>query len=273
MLSRIIAAPFLFAAILLMFVAFRNPNYAIYIVPNIIVLSVIYVLHPQIDWWWYQQHPPKMDRNGRTFLERFFGFYQNLPEEDQLRFRNRTMMIQFAKDFMSQAEEKSVPADARLIFAACQAQLTFGMEDYLLKSYEKVVIYPGAFPSPKYPEHFHLSEVFEEETANGYIFSMQHMLAAFMEPSQYYNITSHELSQSFILAHPEWLWPLVDEQIWPALAQISQFPTEVLKETINRPDLEPLAATVTHYLSFPSAFQTQLPELYQQLNQLLKVYS
>lgn len=272
MLSRIISAPFLFAAIILMFVAFRNADYAIYIVPNIIVLAVVYVLHPQIDWWWYQKHPPKMDKKGQAFLTRFFGFYQSLPEAEQLRFRNRTMMIQLAKDFLAQADDKSVPADARLIFSACQAQLTFGMDDYLMESFEKVVIYPEAFPSPKYPEHFHLSEVFEEETVNGYIFSMQHMLAGFMQPSQYYNITSHELAQSLIMTHPNWSWPQVDENIWQALEKISQFPSEALKKTMNRPDFEPLAATITHFLSFPKAFEKILPEVYQQLNQLLKIY-
>ncbi|GAB5553622.1 MAG: hypothetical protein Sapg2KO_32130 [Saprospiraceae bacterium] len=273
MLSRIIAAPFLFAAILLMFVAFRNADYAIYIVPNIIVLAVIYVLHPQIDWWWYQKHPPKMDKQGQAFLERFFGFYQALPPEEQLRFRNRTMMIQLAKDFMAQADDKTVPADARLIFAACQAQLTFGMEDYLLESFEKVVIYPDAFPSPKYPEHFHLSEVFEEDTVNGYIFSLQHMLAGFTQPNQFYNITSHELSQSLTMNHPDWAWPAIEESIWIELEQISQFPTQALKASMNRPDIEPLAATVTHFLTYPAAFQKILPGLYEELNQLLKVYT
>lgn len=272
MLSRIIAAPFLFAAILLMFVAFRNANFAIYIVPNIIVLAFIYVLHPQIDWWWYQKHPPKMDKKGQAFLERFFGFYQYLGEEEQVRFRNRTMMIQLAKDFMAQADDKTVPADARLIFAACQAQLTFGMEDYLLESFEKVVIYPDAFPSPKYPEHFHLSEVFEEDTVNGYIFSLQHMLAGFTQPKQYYNITSHELSQSFIMTYPDWDWPQVEESIWLQLEQVSQFPTLALKESMNRPDIEPLAATVTHFLTYPKAFENTLPKYYSQLNQLLKIY-
>ena len=272
MLSRIIAAPFIFAAIIFLFVAFQNSSYAIYIVPNIIVLSVIYVLHPQIDWWWYQKHPPKMDKQGQAFLERFFGFYQALSEEDQRHFRNRTMMIQLAKDFLAQADDKSVPADARLIFAACQAQLTFGLEDYLMKSFEKVVVYPDAFPSPKYPEHFHLSEVFEEDTVNGYIFSLQHMLAGFTQPQQYYNITSHELSQSLTMIYPDWPWPLVDESIWPQLEQISHFPSQALKKMMNRPDVEPLAATITHFLSYPNAFKQVLPAIYQQLNQLLKVY-
>lgn len=262
MLSRIIAIPFALAAIMLLLLAFQNPDYAFLIVVPVIVLAVLYVMHPQIDWWWYQKHPPKMEPQGRNILEQFSPYYQRLSEDQKTRFRNRTMMIRLSKDFISQAEEKAVPEDARIIFAASQAQATFGLEDYLLPEFEKVAVYPGSFPSPKYPDLFHASETFEEDTTNGYIFSLEHAMAGFLQTQQYYSVMLHEICQSLIQVYPDWPWPKVDAQSWPMLEQISGFPSDALHRSINRPDLEPVATLLTYFLTFPEKFKNQQPELY-----------
>ena len=272
MLTRKIAIPFAIALVVFMFLAFYNPYlYRFYVVPPMIALAILYVLHPKIDWWWAQKHPPKLEKKGLQMLQKFSPFFQQLNNENKQKFLDRLVLIRMAKDFLSQAEDKAVPPDFRTVFAATQAQLTLGLSDYLLKKHEKVVVYPGDFPSPKYPEHFHISENFEEETVNGYIFSMEHALAAFFDPKQYYNIIMHELAQSLIETYPQMPWPIADERIWPKLEQISHFPTQKLLETMNRPDFEPLAAMVTHYMVFPKRFQEVLPEQFQQLQQLLKV--
>jgi len=268
--SRLLALPFALAVILFLILATQNPNYGIYIAPPLVVLAAIYALHPQIDWWWYQKHPPKMNVKEQGFLDRFSGYYQGLDQTAKERFRNRTMMILLAKDFISQADDKSVPEDARLIFAASQAQATFGLEEYLMLDYEKVVIYPGAFPSPKYPELFHASETFEEETKHGYVFSLDHAMTGFMQTRQYYPIMLHEVCQSLIIVHPDWAWPEANENSWPILEEISGFSTEALKKTINRPDLEPKAVMLTYFLSFPDKFLALQPELYGACAQVLK---
>jgi hypothetical protein len=269
--SRVVAAPFILAGIILLWFTLQDQQYGVYLVIPAVFLTSIYVLHPQIDWWWYRRNPPDLDEGGRNLLQRFFPFYQNLPEEKRLAFRQRVALIQLATDFSAQAEQDP-PDDAKIAFAANQAQLTFGLPHYLIPGYEKVIFYPSAFPSPQYPEHFHLSETFTEETSNGYILSLQYMLAAFMHPSQYYNITMHELAQALLQSNPDWPWPLAGEEIWPKLEQISGFPSEKIKSTVNRPDLEPQAAMVSQFMVFPDRFRAVLPEAFTHLNHLLKTY-
>ena len=46
-------------------------------------------------------------------------------------------------------EKESLPEDLKAIIAHNLIQLTFGMEDYLLDPYERVVVYNHAFPTPK----------------------------------------------------------------------------------------------------------------------------
>jgi len=264
MLSRLITIPFAIITIVLLILSLQRPELSLFMIPPILVLATVYVLHPEIDWWWYQQHPPKMPQKEQAFLERFSPFYRRLNDSDRQRFRNRSMMIRLAKDFMAQAAEKDLPEDIRLVFAASQAQATFGMEDYLLLHHEKVVIYPGPFPSPKYPQHFHASETFEEAPQSGYIFSLKHALAGFMQPQQHYPVVLHEICQSLTLQYPDRSWPTATEASWPLLETISGFPTAALKKAINRPDLEPLATMLTYFLSFPEKFQASQAELYAQ---------
>ncbi len=270
MLSRIIAIPTFLALIFIAYLVYQDSSYNVYLIAPVLILASVYVLHPQLDWMWYQRFPPQLENSGKAFLKRFSTFYQNLKASDQKVFEQRIGMIRMAKDFKSQVEDQNVPEEAKLIFAACQAQLTFAWEDYLLKKFEKVIFYPNPFPSPKYPEHFHVSEVFEEETVNGYIFSLQHVLLGYMEPEQYYNVAMHELAQSIVMHNPEQPWPEVGEEIWPELQAISSFPMDALKETINRPDFEPLAAAITHYMVFPEAFLHRLPKLYAALSACLR---
>jgi Mlc titration factor MtfA (ptsG expression regulator) len=270
MLSRLLAIPLALVTLVLLILAIDNPNLGVYMAPPLVLLAAIYILRPQIDWWWYQKHPPKMNAKEQGFLERFSAYYQRLNSEDREKFRNRTMMIRLAKDFISQADDKNMPEDARLIFAASQAQATFGWEDYLLLEYEKVVVYPGTFPSPKYPEHFHASETVEEETRHGYIFSLDHAMKGFMQTGQYYPVMLHEICQSLILAFPDRNWPMADEDSWPQLELISGFPTTALKQTINRPDLEAEAVMLTYFLSFPERFQALQPDWYRTCAKVLE---
>lgn len=270
MLSRLIAIPFAIATIIFLILAIQNPDWGIYMAPPMVVLAIIYVLHPQIDWWWYQKHPPRMEAKGVHFLSQFSPYYQRLSEENKLKFRNRTMMIRLAKEFLSQADEKSVPEDARLIFAASQAQATFGLEDYLILDFEKVAVYPGPFPSPKYPELFHASETFEEETTNGYIFSLEHAMTGFMQSRQYYPVMLHEIFESLMQCNLDWNWPKIEGNNWSILEQISDFPTEALHQTINRPDFDPTATLLTYFLTFPEKFKAQQADLYAACADLLQ---
>jgi len=267
--SRFLAMPFIIGGIILILLAFKTQAYVIYMLIPAIALMGIYVLHPQIDWWWFNKFPPRLDKKGQAFLARFMPFYQKLDELEKDKLHQRIALIELATDFSSMAEV-DLPNDAMVAFAATQAQLTFGLEEYLIKGYEKVIYYPGAFPSPKYPEHFHLSENFEEETTNGFIFSLQYALQAFLNPQQYYNIVLHEQAQVFIKNHPDWAWPQLNDQTWEELEKISSFPTEHLKNTINRPDFELLPAAITYFFSFPEKFEQALPTLYITFQELFR---
>ena len=53
MLSKLLSFPFAIAAIYFFYMTMKvEESYAIYIVPDVIAIAVLYILSPQIDWFW-----------------------------------------------------------------------------------------------------------------------------------------------------------------------------------------------------------------------------
>ena len=125
-----------------------------------IILAGIYVLSPQIDWWYFKKNPPVMPEGMARILRQFYPYYRALNEDLKAAFRNRLMMYLKCVEFIGKPE-KVVPEDIQMIVAAAITQLTFGLPDYRLRKFERIVIYPHPFPSPQYKEHLHNSEIYE----------------------------------------------------------------------------------------------------------------
>ncbi len=269
--SRILALPFILALIGCFLLAYYvDSSYSWYMIFPGVILGGIFALQPQIDWWWYQRFPPRLDAVARRFLLEYHDFFRRLSEEHRRKFEARVRLILQALDFKSQSED-DLPEDIRLIVAANLAHLTFGREPFRIKGADTVVVYPRPFPSPQYPEHFHASEYFAEDGV--VLFSAQHLVLAFTQPTQYYNLGLHEWINAFIDKHPDIKWPECPPRLWEELTRVSGFPTEKVREWINRPDVQLLPVTVVHFLCFPEPFLKYFPELYQELNGILHVFT
>lgn len=200
MLSKWLTIPFALAALVFLFLAWEQDyQYAIYIVPSVVCLAVIYALSPQIDWWWYQKHPPELDPRLRKLLSDHLPFYQQLPAEGKQRFRQRVALFMIANEFIPKGMD-SVPEDVKGFLAASAVQLTFGMENFLFDRFERIVVYPGPFPSPQYPR-WHASELFEEDGV--LLFSADHLMHAVRSPQKYFHLGMYEYGRALSLCYPD----------------------------------------------------------------------
>jgi len=118
-----------------------------------------------------------------------------------------------------------IPEDVKGIVAANIVQLTFGQKDYLLNIFERIVIYPGTFPTIQYPKHFHASEIFAEDGV--LLFAMDHLMPGTLHADQYFNIGLYEYA------------------------------------FVGLENLDVWAVSVVFFFSFPERFKTQLSDLYQ----------
>lgn len=257
--SRVVAAPFVFCALLFLYLAWEfDEKYAFYIIPCVIVLAVIFVFSPQIDWWWYIRRPPALDPHVRMLLVKHHPFYQTLSTEDKEKFRDRVALFMLANDFKAQGTD-AVPEDIKGVISSNAVHLTFRQSNFLFPKFETIVVYAHPFPSPQYPQKEHVSELYEEDGV--LLFSADHLMFGFTQPRQYYNIGLHEYAHAFVLSHKDWPWPKLEEETWKALERISGFPKSGIFQWINRPDVELLPAAIVHYFTFPESFGAVLPDI------------
>ena len=268
-LSKLLSIPAVAVLILLLYLTWEyDDSYSWYLIPAALSLVVIYIMQPQLDWWWYNRYPPRLDDPMRQLLSRYFPFYQQLLPKDRLRFEQRVALFPIAKEFIPKAME-SVPDDVRTIIAANAVQLTFGQKDYLLSKFERIVIYRQPFPSPQYPQKRHASELYEEDGV--LLFSIDQMLAGALNSQKNFNLALYEWSRVFIRSFPKKNYPVFDDFIWEKLEAISGFTEEFVKQYVGLDELETVAVAIVLYYTFPLNFKGQLPKAYEELKTVLNV--
>lgn len=268
MLSRYLYIPFvLLAIVFLMTTAItKEYAYAIYAVPCVVGIAVLYILSPQIDWWWYKRHPLDLPAGLRHFLNINSLFYQNLSAADKTKFRNRMAMYMEANEFMPQGME-DVPPDIKAVVAASVVQVTFGQEDYLLNKFEHIVIYPHPFPSPQFPDQWHASEFFEEDGV--IMFSAEQLMPGFLQPQRFLHIGLYEYVRVFRHSYPSVAFPYVGKEHWPMLEQVSSFPKDKTIQYIGLHEIDMVALAAVYFFVFPENFKAQLPDIYDGFAQAL----
>jgi hypothetical protein len=257
--SKILSIPFVLLAAWNLYHAFTGGELNLVgMVLPVVALAVIYVLNPQVDWFWYSRFPPDLPSGLVRMLEASTGPYRGYSEEEKTDFRKKTALFRLNLSFKGPAFDDTIPEDLQILVAATAVQLTRLREKFLFPDFQVAVLYPGPFPSPRYPTLFHASELHEEDGV--LLFSAEHLVRGFMEPGRYYDVGLHEWAHAFIRSHPNLHWPEPDEVAWELLAQVSGFRRAVLQGYVNRPDLELLPAMIVHYVHFAPAFESILPE-------------
>lgn len=265
MLSRLIAAPLVIGLALALYFSWEsNGEYALYIVPFIIGLVIIYMFSPQIDWYYYKNNPPKLDEQMQLLLTKNFDFYKHLAADEKKRFRDRMSLYMLANEFMPAPGMEGVATDVKGFIAASLVQLTFGLEDYRLTKFEHIITYPKPFPSPQYPENFHTSEIFEEDGV--IMFSIRQLMQGIFEKS-HYHIGLHEYANAFINSY-QLDYPQMTADIWEKLEAISGFSKTAIHDYINLPEIDPLAVSIHHFFRFPEQMKIQMPKTYDRLTQI-----
>lgn len=266
-LSKILAIPGVLGFALFLYLTyFKSEDYALYMVPFIIYLIGVYFYQPAIDWWWYQKYPPDIEAPLRKLFDHRLPYYQRLSEKNKQKFRTRVALYIEANDFRPQVIEE-IPEDVKGIVAANIVQLTFGQQDYLLNMFERIVIYPGVFPTPQHLDRFHASEIFAEDGV--LLFAMDHLMPGTLHADQYFNLGLYEYAKVLRLSRPEVAYPELSEDLWTDFEKISRFPRKKVEEFVGLENLDVWAVSVVFFFSFPEKFKMELPELYQTHSNLL----
>lgn len=260
MFARYLSMPFVLAALLALYLTWEvHRSYSFYIFPPIIILAIIFVLSPQINWWWYSRHPQDLNPNLRAILEKAPGYYHRLSDAEKLRFRQKVGLFRMGSEFMPQAMERS-PADAELAVATAAVTLLHSKKDLVFPKHEHIILYNHPFPSPQFPEIFHASEVFDEDGV--VMFSVPHLFKGFLEPELYFPLGLYEYARVYMRTYQEEKFPLVNEEDWPMLERISGFSKDGIKTWINTPDISLVGIAAALFFTHPEKFKEFWPEIF-----------
>jgi hypothetical protein len=265
---RLIAAPFLLGSFYFFYKFFDDHSYAYYLTGCVVILAALYVLSPQVNWFFYKRRPPKLPEPiVRLFIQNI-PFFRNLSNDNKKKFCDRVSLYMIASDFMPKVFEK-VPEDVKAAAAACAVRVSFGKPDFLFPNFEHIIVYPKSFPSPQYPRNIHPSEIYDHDGV--IMFSAEHLMHGIIQPQRFFNVGMHEYAKVFMESYPTEDWPELDESYWPKLEQVSGFGKEAIFKYMNLDDITPLAVSIVFFFDFPQKFKAVLPELYGQYATIFNV--
>lgn len=267
MLSKYLIAPFVFGALIFLYLAWDvDSDYSIYLVPCTAGIVLIYLMSPQIDWWWFKYRPPQLPGVLRHLINTRLPFYQNLSVKEKERFRTRMALYMHANEFKTQGMD-DMPLDLKGVIAASVVQLTFGHEDFLLNKFEHIIVYPHPFPSPQYPDKWHASEIYEKDGV--ILFSAEHLMRGFMQSQKYFHIGLYEYARVFRRCYPGTQWPAFGEDVWEKLERVSGMAHEAIVKYTGLPEVDSVAVAVAHFFVFPQKFKAVMPEEYECIDEIL----
>jgi hypothetical protein len=240
--ANLLAAPFVFTALYILYYAWTHAgDGSLWLIPFLLIAALIWVLSPQINWWWYSKRPPALEQGVVAALEQFSRFYQRQDAAGKQRFRERLALTRMATDWTPMGTtDEAVPPDVQTSIASQQVIITWEKEDFLFPDFEKVIISPEAFLSPELPYNHH-SETYAPEKC--LIFNAKSMLDAFTKPQQYFNIALYEYAKVYMLRYGTPELP-AGTDTWEHIEATYGWTRQQVEQAVGVAGLEPLPVAV-----------------------------
>jgi hypothetical protein len=263
-ITWLFALPFL---ALLVYFIFRivNDNYenSIFVFVPLVILAILYNSKPNLDFWWLQKFPPKLDKKMKDWLVSNLPYYSKFNEADQKKFDERLMLYIEAREFKSVAskELKDVPYDIRCILSSQAIRLCLWQEDYLIKDLDRVYMYRHPFPTP---QHQFIHTVESEVKDGVIIFALDYALAGIVKPKQHYNIVLHGYAEAYAKLFTQVNFPEPLETDWKIIdAHFHNLNFELIKNTLGFPYVDLLPVHIVLFFEYNDVYAEYFPEYFE----------
>ncbi len=196
-----------------------------------------------------------------------------MPEKLQKVFRNRVAKFMEIKTF--ETRQGMILSDKmKLMVSSSAVQLTFGLADYKLNPFHRILIYPEAYYS-QITKKYHKGEV----NANGMVvLSWQDFKQGYADPNDNLNLGLHEFAHALFIGYQKNRNDCINFDFyykkWREVGDREFFKMRGRKENYLRQYgsvnlMEFFSVSVEHFFEAPNAFQENLPELYDVLSKFL----
>ncbi|GLR17942.1 M90 metallopeptidase family protein [Portibacter lacus] len=201
--SMLIALPFVLGGLYtgINLIYYGKDEHLFYLIPFFVVVLAIFFAKEEINYWYDEKFPPKLDREIVIWLQNFFPFYSTLDQNDRLKFDTRLALYLNARSFsLMLKEKKSIPEDFKSIIAAHGIQMTLGLKDFLIGDFDRIICYNHPFPTPQ-NKFLHTVEIHPEDGV--ILLSLETVMQSISKPNDNYNIAYHAYAEILLSLYSE----------------------------------------------------------------------
>lgn len=270
--SSIVSIPFVLLTLFFGYHVFYldNSDLLVYLVVFLIVSMTIYMFQPQIDFYWFKNHPMELKEKEKNLLRSISSFYASLSEKQKIKFENRVYVFARFKGFKwVRSEKKELPQDMKLIIAASAVQITFNQKDYLFDEFDHYFAYNHAFPTPN-KQFLHSVEINMEDKVS--IFNMEVLINSQNVNNKIFDIGLFAFSEIFISLNPRKMYPEINKNLfWEEMELISGISKEKICATIG---YEPNTLTpimISIFFMYGKKFKEKSPKNFDKLCSIFNI--
>ena len=237
--SRLLALPFAIATGIVAYIAFIQnvDGVGVWIIPLIIILTIILVFQHQINVWWWTRNPPNLDAQLFSMIYQSFPILFELSPEKKELFQLRLSIYLKSNDF-TEPGMKEVPLDVHASILAPAVFLSLDQENLWYDDYQRIVMYKHPFLSPRHSEKMHTAELHAEDGL--FIFSIEQLLPGLLHPKEIFNLSTYIVSQAYILKHDV---PQLEES---QMVELGKRPFSYYTDILGLDDLDLGAMSLHH---------------------------
>ena len=263
MIVRRLAIPLVLWILLVLYLTFVEDIYGItfWVIPPAILLMALYVFSPQIEWWWYQKYPPKVDEQLKQFLLRSSPFYASLAPEQKTIFEQRVFFYMMGNDF-SGMNMDNISEDMKAAVAIYPVTMTFNQSNFMLAPFERIVFYKHPFPSPNH-RFLHACETDEQDGV--IIFSLEQLIASQLRPDALIYLGFYEYAQVYQYVHKDKEVNLDLGKHWALIDKIAPWSKEDISTFTGFKEPSLLGSLTALFFTKPFKLKEEDPSLYHQL--------
>ncbi len=219
----------------------------------------------------------KLSNQQRFILEKEFSFYRKLDSTNRSYFEHRMARIMNRLEFIGKDIE--VTDEMKVVITATQTKLTFGLRDYMIKSVDRIILYPGEFYS-QINKSYHKGEfnlgykalVFSwEDVVHGYHIEDDNLNLAVHEFTHaihfhYMRVRRYSTSAAIFLDAYVELTTMLDNDAKLKLKLVS---SKFLRDYAYTNQFEFLSVILETFIESPQQFKNQFPQIYAKVKTML----
>lgn len=266
MFSRRLTVPLALWIMIVLYLAFveEKEGVMVWIIPPALLLMVVYIFTPQLDYWYVQRYRPTLDEPLRKFLHRLVPWITRLDPEAQKKLEERLVLHMEGSDFSGMSMD-TIPEEAKVMVSLAAVIISWDQEKALLSPFERVVFYKHPFPSPNH-QFLHASET--DFTDQVQIYSLEQLMAAWMRPDRFLNLAYYEWGRVFQFVFDQKQYPPSSPQHWEVLTRISGQSLDQWQKFTGFEELDFWGVATACYFTFPQKMVESEPALYDAIREV-----